>query len=122
MFNTRTVLVGSTVVDSDSRRWEVVAKITTSEDTDKIRLVLLSENLHISDEFTTLGFGKTSQIQLVYTEVGGMDERLKKIGVEESYSGIASKVNRGTFSFLFFAQCMHAIGKTIVHIDPKGVK
>lgn len=75
MFNTRTVLVGSTVVDSDSRRWEVVAKITTSEDTDKIRLVLLSENLHISDEFTTLGFGETSQIQLVYTEVGGMDER-----------------------------------------------
>ena len=75
MFNTRTVLVGSTVVDSDSRRWEVVAKITTSEDTDKIRLVLLSENLHISDEFTALGFGKTSQIQLVYTEVGGKDER-----------------------------------------------
>ena len=75
MFNTRTVLVGSTVVDSDSRRWEVAAKITTSEDTDKIRLVLLSENLHISDEFTALGFGKTSQIQLVYTEVGGMDER-----------------------------------------------
>ena len=75
MFNTRTVLVGSTVVDSDSRRWEVVAKITTSEDTDKIRLVLLSENLQISDEFTTLGFGKTSQIQLVYTEVGGKDER-----------------------------------------------
>mgnify|MGYP003581993006 FL=1 len=75
MFNTRTVLVGSTVVDSDSRRWEVVAKITTSEDTDKIRLVLLSENLHISDEFTTLGFGETSQIQLVYTEVGGRDER-----------------------------------------------
>ncbi len=49
-------------------------------------------------------------------------ERLKMIGVEESYSGIASKVNRGTFSFLFFAQCMQAIGKTTVHIDPKGIK
>jgi Domain of unknown function (DUF6471) len=36
-------------------------------------------------------------------------ERLKSIGVEESYKGLASKINRGMFSFVFFTQCMQAI-------------
>jgi DNA (cytosine-5)-methyltransferase 1 len=34
---------------------------------------------------------------------------LHAIEVEESYKGIASKITRGTFSFLFFAQCMKAL-------------
>lgn len=42
--------------------------------------------------------------------------RLGAIGVNESYKGIASKINRGTFSFLFFAQCMKALGKNEVRI------
>jgi hypothetical protein len=37
--------------------------------------------------------------------------RLDVIGVKESYTGIAAKINRGTFSFAFFMQCMKAIGK-----------
>ena len=37
--------------------------------------------------------------------------QLNAIGVDENYKGIASKINRGTFSFLFFAQCMKALGK-----------
>lgn len=36
--------------------------------------------------------------------------RLDKIGVQESYTGVAAKINRGTFSFLFFMQCMRALG------------
>jgi hypothetical protein len=36
--------------------------------------------------------------------------RLDKIGVKESYTGVAAKINRGTFSFLFFMQCMRALG------------
>lgn len=36
--------------------------------------------------------------------------RLAEIGVQETYKGIASKINRGTFSFVFFMQCMKALG------------
>ncbi|WP_031435816.1 DUF6471 domain-containing protein [Methylobacter tundripaludum] len=43
-------------------------------------------------------------------------QRLHAIGVDESYKGIASKINRGTFSFLFFAQCMKALGKTEIRL------
>ena len=42
--------------------------------------------------------------------------RLQSIGVEESYKGIASKINRGTFGFLFFAQCMKALGKNEIRL------
>jgi hypothetical protein len=43
-------------------------------------------------------------------------QRLHAIGVDESYKGIASKINRGTFSFLFFAQCMKALGKAEIRL------
>ncbi|MCX0424234.1 DUF6471 domain-containing protein [Aeromonas veronii] len=33
-------------------------------------------------------------------------QRLAVIGVNESYKGLANKINRGTFSFVFFMQCM----------------
>jgi hypothetical protein len=39
--------------------------------------------------------------------------RLKKLGVEENYKGIANKINRGSFTFVFFMQCMEAINKKI---------
>lgn len=40
--------------------------------------------------------------------------RLAEIGIEESYKGIANKINRGAFSFTFFMQCMKALGiKTV---------
>ena len=34
---------------------------------------------------------------------------LKEMGIQESQSTIASKLCRGTFSFAFFLQCMHAL-------------
>jgi hypothetical protein len=40
----------------------------------------------------------------------GLIEKLQAIGVDESYKGIAAKINRGTFSFAFFMQCMKALG------------
>lgn len=43
-------------------------------------------------------------------------EKLKVIGVEESYKGLAAKINRGTFSFAFFMQCMRAIEKFEVRL------
>lgn len=40
-----------------------------------------------------------------------MVEKLASIGVEEDYKSLANKIGRGTFSFIFFMQCMKAIGK-----------
>jgi hypothetical protein len=37
-------------------------------------------------------------------------QKLNEIGIGESYKGISAKINRGTFSFTFFMQCMTAIG------------
>ena len=55
---------------------------------------------------------QTLKAELARAGVGYEDlvQRLHAIGVDESYKGIASKINRGTFSFLFFAQCMKALG------------
>ncbi len=36
-------------------------------------------------------------------------KRLAEVGVHESYTGLAAKINRGTFSFMFFMQCMKAL-------------
>ncbi len=36
-------------------------------------------------------------------------QRLANIGVSESYKGVANKINRGTFSFVFFMQCMKVL-------------
>lgn len=43
--------------------------------------------------------------------------RLKEIGIDESYKGIASKITRGMFSFAFFMQCMKVINKTNIILD-----
>ncbi len=34
---------------------------------------------------------------------------LNSIGVNETYSSVSSKINRGAFSFSFFMQCMYAL-------------
>lgn len=40
--------------------------------------------------------------------------KLKAIGLDENYNSINTKINRGTFSFVFFVQCMTALDvKTI---------
>lgn len=36
-------------------------------------------------------------------------QRLAIIGINESYKGVANKINRGTFSFVFFMQCMKVL-------------
>lgn len=43
--------------------------------------------------------------------------RLAALGVEESESNLSNKIARGKFSFVFFLQCMKAIGVTSVDID-----
>ena len=62
---------------------------------------------------------QTLKSELVRMGVGYEDliQKLQSIGVEESYKGIASKINRGTFSFLFYAQCMKALGVRDIRIN-----
>lgn len=43
--------------------------------------------------------------------------QLEKIGVFESERAIANKLSRGTFSFVFFLQCMKALGRPAVEIN-----
>ena len=46
-----------------------------------------------------------------------LSRRLSAIGVHEKYKGLASKINRGAFTFMFFMQCMRVLGKTTVRLD-----
>lgn len=34
---------------------------------------------------------------------------LNRMGLKETYNGVASKISRGSFSMVFFLQCMEAI-------------
>ena len=43
--------------------------------------------------------------------------KLAEIGVDESYSSFTTKVNRGTFSFAFFLECMKALGTNKVDLE-----
>lgn len=36
--------------------------------------------------------------------------KLEVVGVEEDAKVLSNKINRGTFSFIFFLQCMKALG------------
>lgn len=45
--------------------------------------------------------------------------RLAALGVDESESNLSNKIQRGKFSFVFFLQCMKAIGGPSVSFDIK---
>lgn len=63
----------------------------------------------------------TSLLKVELSRAGiGYDELIKRldaIGVQESYKGLAAKINRGTFSLVFFAQCMQALGVKLVRLS-----
>lgn len=61
----------------------------------------------------------TIKVELARSGIGYEEliRRLEVIGVHESYTGIAAKINRGTFSFMFFMQCMKALSINTVRLD-----
>jgi hypothetical protein len=43
--------------------------------------------------------------------------RLQELGVKETERSVANKMSRGTFSFVFYLQCMSAMGVEQVAFD-----
>ncbi|NQY22042.1 MAG: hypothetical protein HRT40_12190 [Campylobacteraceae bacterium] len=50
-----------------------------------------------------------SELRRKNIDYNQLSEKLTKIGIDEPSQNINSKINRGTFSFIFFLQCMEAI-------------
>lgn len=46
-----------------------------------------------------------------------LTEKLEKIGVKDSERNIANKLARGSFTAVFFVQCLVAIGCQTVRLD-----
>lgn len=61
----------------------------------------------------------TLKAELARANIGyeELTEKLAKIGVDETYKAVASKINRGSFSFSFFMQCMEALGIRDVRLN-----
>jgi hypothetical protein len=43
--------------------------------------------------------------------------KLAAIGVKDSERNLSNKIGRGTFTAIFFVQCMEAIGCHTIHIE-----
>lgn len=46
-----------------------------------------------------------------------LSDKLAELGVIESEPNIRNKLSRGTFSAVFFVQCLMAMGSTDVHLE-----
>lgn len=44
-------------------------------------------------------------------------EKLRAVGVRDNERNISNKISRGTFTAVFFVQCMEAIGARTIHLD-----
>jgi len=57
--------------------------------------------------------GELKKRNLSYAELA---EKLGAIGVKDSERNISNKISRGTFTAIFFVQCMEAIGVKTIHL------
>ena len=44
-------------------------------------------------------------------------EKLAAVGVKDSERNISNKISRGTFTAIWFVQCMEAIGVKTIHLE-----
>jgi len=49
-----------------------------------------------------------------YTDLA---EKLAAVGVKDNERNIANKIARGSFTAVFFVQCLRAIGCQTIHLD-----
>jgi hypothetical protein len=58
--------------------------------------------------------GELKRRGLTYGDLVG---KLREIGVKEDPRNVANKIARGTFTAVFFVQCMTAIGAHTIHLE-----
>lgn len=44
-------------------------------------------------------------------------DKLAAVGVKDNERNISNKISRGTFTAVFFVQCMEAIGAKTIHLE-----
>jgi len=59
---------------------------------------------------------EVKRLNMTYEQLA---EKLTEIGVHENARNVINKINRGTFSAVFFVQCMKAIGCAQIRLDPE---
>ncbi len=58
--------------------------------------------------------GEVKRRNMTYDQLAA---KLAEIGVEDSARNIINKINRGTFSAIFFLQCLEALGLKSLRLD-----
>jgi len=58
--------------------------------------------------------GEMARREVGYKELA---RRLGGIGVEFEWKSLSNKISRGTFSAVFFLQCLHVLGVEQVHFN-----
>jgi len=48
---------------------------------------------------------------------GDLAEKLGEIGIKDNERNISNKIGRGTFTAIFFVQCLEAIGVKTIHLE-----
>ena len=49
-------------------------------------------------------------------------DKLRAIGIKDNDRNISNKIARGTFTAVFFVQCLEAIGCRTVHLDDDSAR
>jgi hypothetical protein len=58
--------------------------------------------------------GELKRRNLSYADLA---EELAAVGVKDNERNISNKISRGTFTAVFFIQCMEAIGAKTIHLE-----
>ncbi len=58
--------------------------------------------------------GELKRRNLSYADLA---EKLATVGVKDGERNISNKISRGTFTAIFFVQCMEAIGVKTIHLE-----
>lgn len=58
--------------------------------------------------------GELKKRNLSYADLA---EKLAVIGVTDSERNISNKISRGTFTAIFFVQCLEAVGCKTLHLE-----
>jgi hypothetical protein len=58
--------------------------------------------------------GELKRRNLSYAD---LTDKLAFVGIKDGVRNISNKIGRGTFSAVFFIQCMEAIGVKTIHLE-----